>query len=73
MQYQPIYSICLMVYIQLHSGAPYTNHYPKDVCFKPRKYAKVKLSIKFIKNSTLIGRFTFWQLKANFTTTINFT
>ena len=44
----------------------------RNVCFKPR-YAKVKLLIKFIKNSALIGRFTFWQFKANFTVTRNFT
>ena len=30
------------------------------------QYAKVKLLVKFIKNSTLIGRFTFWQFKAKF-------
>ena len=45
----------------------------KNVCFKPPKYAKVKRLIKFIKNSTLIGQFTFWQFKANFTATIDFT
>ena len=39
----------------------------KKVCFKPPKYAKVKLLIKFIKNSTLMKWFTFWQFKANFT------
>ena len=39
----------------------------KKVCFKPPKHAKVKLY------STLIGLFTFQQLKANFTVTINFT
>ena len=39
----------------------------KKVCFKPPKYAKVKLLIKFIKNSTLMRWFTFWQFKANFT------
>ena len=45
----------------------------KNVCFKPPKYTKVKLLIKFIKNSTLFGRFTFWQFKANFTVIIDFT
>ena len=45
----------------------------KNVCFKPPKYAKVKRLIKFIKNSTLIGLFIFWQFKANFTATIDFT
>ena len=30
----------------------------KKVCFKLPKYAKVKLSIKFIKNSTLIKNST---------------
>ena len=39
----------------------------KKACFRPRKCANVKLLIKFIKNSTLMGWFTFWQLKANFT------
>ena len=39
----------------------------KKVCFKAPKYAKVKLLIKFIKNSTLMRWFTFWQFKANFT------
>ena len=39
----------------------------KKVCFKPPKYAKVKLLIKFIKNSTLMKWFTFWQFKTNFT------
>ena len=32
----------------------------KKVCFKPPKYAKVKLLIKFIKNSTLMRWFIFW-------------
>ena len=45
----------------------------KNICFKPPKYAKIKLLIKFIKNGTFIGWFTFWQFKANFTVTINFT
>ena len=31
----------------------------KDVCFKAPKYAKFKLLIKFIKNSTLMRWFTF--------------
>ena len=39
----------------------------KKVCLKPSEYAKVKLLIKFIKNSTLMLWFTFWQFKANFT------
>ena len=39
----------------------------KKVCFKAPKYAKVKLLIKFIKNSTLMRWFTFWQFKAKFT------
>ena len=38
----------------------------KKVCLKPSEYAKVKLLIKFIKNSTLMMWFTFWQFKANF-------
>ena len=39
----------------------------KKLCFKAPKYVKVKLLIKFIKNSTLMRWFTFWQFKANFT------
>ena len=39
----------------------------KKVCFKAPKYAKVKLLIKFITNSTLMRWFIFWQFKANFT------
>ena len=39
----------------------------KTYAFNLPKYAKVNLLIKFIKNSTLMGQFTFWQLKANFT------
>ena len=39
----------------------------KNVCFKPPKYAKVKLLIKFIKNSTPMRWFAFWQFKENFT------
>ena len=39
----------------------------KKACFKPPKCAEVKLLIKFIKNSTLMRWFTFWQFKANFT------
>ena len=34
----------------------------KKVCFKPPKYAKVKLLIKFIKNITLMRWFTLWQM-----------
>ena len=37
----------------------------KKLCFKPPKYAKVKLLIKFIKNSTLMRWFAFWKIKAN--------
>ena len=37
----------------------------KKVCLKPPKYAKVL--IKFIKNSTFMRWFTFWQFKTNFT------
>ena len=39
---------------------------PKKVCFKPLKYAKVKLLIKFIKNSTFMRWFTFWQIQGKF-------
>ena len=39
----------------------------KKVCFKLPKYAKVKQLIKFIKDSTPMRWFTFWQFKANFT------
>ena len=39
----------------------------KKVCFKSPKYTKVKLLIKFIKNSTPMRWFTFCQFKANFT------
>ena len=39
----------------------------KKPCFKASKYAKVKLLIKFTKNSALMRWFTFWQFKANFT------
>ena len=45
----------------------------KNIFLEPPKYAKVKLLIKFIKNSTHIGQFTFWQFKATFTVTIHFT
>ena len=39
----------------------------KKLYFKPPKYAKVKLLIKFIKNSTLMRWFAFWKIKANLT------
>ena len=39
----------------------------KKGCFKLPKYAKVKLLIKFIKNSTLMRWFKFWKFKVNFT------
>ena len=45
----------------------------KHIFLEPLKYAKVKLLIKFIKNSTHTGQFTFWQFKANFTVIIHFT
>ena len=45
----------------------------KNIFLEPPKYAKVKLLIKFIKNSTHIGQFTFWQFKATFTVTTHFT
>ena len=34
----------------------------KKLYFKPPKYAKVKLLIKFIKNITLMRWFTLWQM-----------
>ena len=40
--------------------------FKKNACFKPPKYAKVKLLIKFVKNSTPMRWFTFWKFKANF-------
>ena len=42
----------------------------KNICFKPPKYAKIKLLIKFISNCTLIGRFTVWQFQKDFSVTI---
>ena len=41
--------------------------FKKNTCFKSPKYAKVKVSFNFIKNSTPMRWFTFWNFKANFT------